>query len=50
MINIENFDSNLLKIAKKSNKNIDIYHIEYITMKDIDYVKINIVNFFVLDH
>ena len=25
MINIENFDSNLLKIDKKSYKNIDIY-------------------------
>ena len=26
--NIKNFDSNLLKIGKKSYKNIDIYYIE----------------------
>ena len=43
-INIEDFGSNLLKIGKKSYKNIDIYYIEYITMKDSDYVKINSVN------
>ena len=41
MINIKNFDSNLLKIDKKSYKNIDIYYIGYITIKDIDYVNIN---------
>ena len=34
MINIKNFDSNLLKIDKKSYKNIDIYYIDDITMKD----------------
>ena len=44
MINIEDFDPNLLKIDKKSYKNIDIYYIGYITMKDSDYVKINSVN------
>ena len=44
MINITNFDPNLLKIDKKSYKNIDIYYIGYITMKDSDYVKINSVN------
>ena len=44
MINIKNFDPNLLKIDKKSYKNIDIYYIGYITMKDSDYVKINSVN------
>ena len=33
MINIKNFDSNLLKIDKKSYKNIDIYYIGYITIK-----------------
>ena len=38
------FDSNLLKIDKQSYKNIDIYYIGYITMKDSDYVKINSVN------
>ena len=44
MINIKNFHSNLLKIDKKSYKDIDIYYIGYITMKDSDYVKINSVN------
>ena len=44
MINIKDFDPNLLKIDKKSYKNIDIYYIGYITMKDSDYVKINSVN------
>ena len=41
MINIKHFDSNLLKIDKNSCKNIDIYYIGYITMKDSDHVKIN---------
>ena len=44
MINIKDFDPNLLKIDKKSYKNIDIYYIGYITVKDYDYVKINSVN------
>ena len=45
MINIENFNSNLLKINKKSYKNTDIYYIGYITIKDIgDYRSIHIVN------
>ena len=34
MIDIKNFDSNLLKIDKKSYKNIDIYYIGHVTMKD----------------
>ena len=33
MISIRNFDSKLLKIDKKSYKNIDIYYIGYITKK-----------------
>ena len=33
MINIKNFYSNLLKIDKKSYKDIDIYYIGYITIK-----------------
>ena len=33
MININNFQSNLLKINKKSHKDIDIYYIGYITIK-----------------
>ena len=44
IINIKNFDPNLLKIDKKSHNNIDVYYIGYITMKDSDYVKINTVN------
>ena len=44
MINITNFDPKLLKIDKKSYKNIDIYYIRYITMKDSDYVKIKSTN------
>ena len=43
MINIENFDSNLLKIEKKSYKNIDIYYIGYITIKKLMIMKISIV-------
>ena len=41
IINIKDFDSNLLKIDKKSYKNIDIYYIGYISMKDSGYAKIN---------
>ena len=44
MINIGDFDPNLLKIDKKSYKIVDIYYIRYITMKDSDYVKIRSVN------
>ena len=44
MINIKNFESNFLKIDKKSYKNISIYYIGYITMKDSDYVKISSVS------
>ena len=33
MINIKNFDSSLLKLDKKSYKNIAIYYIGYITKK-----------------
>ena len=36
IINIEESDSNLLKIDKKSYKNIDIYYIGYITNKKVD--------------
>ena len=40
MINIKKFDPSLLKIDKKLYKNIGIYYIGYITMRDYDYVKI----------
>ena len=36
MINIKKFDSNLLKIDKKSYKDIGIYNIGYITVKKTD--------------
>ena len=45
MINIENFDSSLIKIDKSSYKNIDIYNTGYITIKRIsEYVRINSVS------
>ena len=46
MINIKNFDS-----GKKSCKNIDIYYIGYITIKDTDYVNIHNANplYFIID-
>ena len=43
IINIRNFNSNLLKIDKKSYKNIDIYYIGYITIKNIGDYEILIV-------
>ena len=36
MVDIKTFDSNLLKIDKKSYKDIGIYNIGYITSKKID--------------
>ena len=44
VINIAKFDSNLLKINKKSYIYIDIYYIAYITIKNSDYVKDKPVN------
>ena len=44
MIRIRDFNPNLLKIDKNSYKNIDIYYIGYITIKDTDYVNIYSVN------
>ena len=35
IINIEEFNSSLLKVDKKSHKDIDIYYIGYITIKKI---------------
>ena len=43
MVNIEDFDSSLIKINKKSYKNIDIYNISYITTKTLVIMKILIV-------
>ena len=44
MIHSKNFDSNLLKIDKKLYKSINIYYIDHVTMKDVDYVNIYGVN------
>ena len=44
MIKIENFNLDLLKIDKQSYKNIGIYYIGYITIKDPKYVNIHSVN------
>ena len=51
MINIKNFDSNLLKIDRKSYKHINIYYIGYVTMKDPNYLNIHGVNslYFIVD-
>ena len=35
MINIKDFDSSLIKTNKKSHKNIGIYNISYITIKNV---------------
>ena len=35
IIDIETFDSNMLKLDKKSYKNLDIYNIGYVTIKKI---------------
>ena len=40
MIDIKDFDSNLLKTEKKSYKNIGIYNIRYITIKKLIITKI----------
>ena len=37
IIDIKTFDSNMLKLDKKSYKNLDIYNIRYITIKEIGY-------------
>ena len=44
VINIENFDLNNIKIDEKSYKNILIYYIGYVTIKDSKYVSIYSVN------
>ena len=44
IINIKYFDPNNIKIDEKSCKNIFIYYIGYVTIKDSKYVKINSVN------
>ena len=41
IINIKNFHPYIIKIDEKSNKNILIYYIGYVTIKYLKYVKIN---------
>ena len=51
IINIKHFDPNNIKIDKKSYKDILIYYIGYVIIKDLKYVKINSVNplYFILN-
>ena len=42
MIDIKDFSSTLIKINKKSYKNIDIFNIGYITIKQLMIMKISI--------
>ena len=44
IINQKNFDPNNMKIDEKSYKNIFVYYIGYVTIKDSKYIKINSVN------
>ena len=45
IINVDDFNPSLLKIGKKSYKNIDIYYIGHITVKNIcDFESIKSVN------
>ena len=44
IVNLRNFDPNNMKIDEKSYKDILIYYIGYVTIKDSNYVKINSVN------
>ena len=45
IINIKNFDSNLLEIDKKLHEDIDIYYISYIMIKKFsDYENIYSIN------
>ena len=44
MINIKNFDENNITTDKKSHKNIFIYYIGYVMIKDSKYIKIYSVN------
>ena len=37
IVDLKDFDAKLLKIDKKSYKNLDIYYIGYITIKESDF-------------
>ena len=44
IINIKNLDPNKIKINEKSHKNIVIYQIEYVPVKDLSHEKNNSAN------
>ena len=44
MINIKNIDPNKINTDQKSYKNILIYQIGYVTVKDLSYADINSAN------
>ena len=44
IINAKNLDSNNIKIGGKSYKNILIYYVRYVTIKNSKYIKMNSVN------
>ena len=44
IMNIKSFDSDIIEIDEKSCKNILIYYIGYVTIKDSKYVEVNNVN------
>ena len=44
IINIKDFDPNNIKIDEKSYKNILIYYIAYVMIKNLKYIKVNSVN------
>ena len=46
--NIKNFDPNSFKVAENSYKNVLIYYIGYVTIKDSKYVKVSSVNIYTL--
>ena len=44
IISIKHFDPSKIKIGEKSYKDILIYYVGYVTIKDSKYIKINSVN------
>ena len=42
--NIKAFDPRKIKVDEKSYENILIYYVEYVSIKDLKYMKINSVN------
>ena len=44
MINIKILDLNKIRLDEKSYKNILIYYIRYVTVKNVSYITINNVN------